>query len=127
MSGRTAAAMIPTMEALPECRDPETRMWSALRSCILRRLAIRLAAASLAVALVGCCPVVRFFMMMHMKVMVEHADGTPAKDVALWYVDHELKPSDHDLVHQKEPACRTDATGSCTATLAYHYCESVCP
>jgi hypothetical protein len=102
-------------------------MWSAIRLCVLRRLATRLAAASFAVALMGCCPLARFFMMVHMRVMVEHADGTPAKGVALWYVDRELKQSDHSAVHEKEPACRTDATGSCAATLADHYCESVCP
>lgn len=102
-------------------------MRTAIQSRIARRHASQLSVAAFVVALAGCCPLARFFMAVHMKVMVQHADGTPARGVALWYVDRELVSSEHSVGHQEELACKTDDTGGCTATLTYYYCKSVCP
>jgi hypothetical protein len=118
--------MIQTMKASLECRDPVTRVRNSIRIRALCYAVAQLTGASLAIAFVGCCPLARVLMMVRMEARIEHADGTPARAVALWYVDRALKPGER-TPQRKEPVCRTDSTGSCTAVLTYHYCEWVCP
>jgi hypothetical protein len=66
-------------------------------------------------------------MVVRMMARVEHADGSPAGGVALWFLDRALEPRERSAVRQKGPTCKTDAAGTCTTTLVYHYCKAVCP
>jgi hypothetical protein len=62
-----------------------------------------------------------------MMTKVERLDGKPAGGLALWCVDHSLRPEDRHAMFQEGPNCRTDAAGLCEVTVKYHYCETLCP
>lgn len=78
----------------------------------------------LTLSLVGCWrDVATKGVMMRFQASVDHADGRPARGVDLWYVDHGLTRRQRQAVLPKNPVCRTDSAGKCSATITYLYTE----
>src|SRR4051812_20899642 len=105
--------------------------WVAVKSARSRRICC-LASAPLASVLllimqVGCFPLARIRMAVHVIAKVEHSNGAPAAGFPIWLVDRVVKPHGYDPSLPRMPACRTSIKGECVGTVVYHYCETVFP
>jgi hypothetical protein len=86
-----------------------------------------LASTLLLIMAVGCSPLARIHMAVHVLAKVEHSNGAPAVGFPIWLVDRVVKPLGYDAALPRVPACRTSIKGECVATVVYHYCETVFP
>lgn len=81
----------------------------------------------LALLLMGCYPLARTRLAVHVLAKVEYSSGAPAVGVPLWYIDHAFKTTARNAVLRNAPICRTNSAGGCGVTVAYHYCRTAFP